>query len=137
MRVQYTPDRVRSSWEVQGKTTCGCSRAPGRSFQRGWVLTPLGIAGSDNQLFHSLPGDERRCDDIPEDQHESYKEISITAVELAVNVGLMTSISDRWPRHVQENWMEWIIDTEKLLRAKIAEAQSFAEYFDDREDKDL
>ena len=58
-------------------------------------------------------------------------------MELAVNVGLMTSISDRWPRHVQENWMEWIIDTEKLLRAKIAEAQSFAEYFDDREDKDL
>ena len=52
-------------------------------------------------------------------------------MELLVNVGLIDSISQKWPQVVQDNWAERLENLDKQLQQEIVEVQNFAEAFDD------
>ena len=67
---------------------------------------------------------------------ESFSEVRELAgdcIELLVNVGIIDSISPRWPPEVVEQWTDRL----QLMRGSIArwtrEVQEFASAWDDRE----
>ena len=49
---------------------------------------------------------------------------------LMVNVGLMDSVSARWPYEVQEQWHDRIGDIKMRLTREIQEVQEFASSYD-------
>jgi len=53
-----------------------------------------------------------------------------TMMDMAVTVGLIDSISERWPEDVQEQWRQWIDDTTELCDSRMQEAQTFASSHD-------
>lgn len=61
---------------------------------------------------------------------DSFRELCHSAVEFLVNVGLIDSISARWPEDVQEQWEEWKTDSLVGLSRRMEEAQHFASSHD-------
>jgi len=51
--------------------------------------------------------------------------------ELMVHIGLMSSIAEKWPEEVQENWDQKVRQIQRRAEKEIREIQSFAEYYDE------
>lgn len=63
-------------------------------------------------------------------QQELFRDVCNTAMELCVNMGLFSAVSQHWPEDVRQNWEERMKATNEWLHTQIEEVQSFAEAFD-------
>jgi len=48
-----------------------------------------------------------------------------------VHIGLMSSVAERWPEDVQENWDQRVTQIRRRAERDIREIQGFAEYYDE------
>jgi hypothetical protein len=67
---------------------------------------------------------------VADREHSEFEELCNEAMALCINVGIMDSVSDRWPEHVQEAWYERIMDIKRRLGQEIVEVQEFASSYD-------
>ena len=64
-------------------------------------------------------------------RNAAFREVSATLAELMVHIGLMSSIAEKWPEEVQENWDQKVRQIQRRAEKEIREIQSFAEYYDE------
>lgn len=58
------------------------------------------------------------------------RELAADCIEMLVNVGIIDSISERWPEAVQERWHERIDMLRQNINQTTAEVQEFASAWD-------
>lgn len=76
------------------------------------------------------PLDARGGDSITDAEQDLFKEVCTSAMELCVNMGLFSAVSQHWPDEVRANWEQRLISTNEWLQSQIEEVQAFAEAFD-------
>ncbi len=59
-----------------------------------------------------------------------FSEVVLKLAELQVNVGLIGTIVETLPEHVQENWVERQEEIIRWAQTQIEEVQEFASAFD-------
>lgn len=59
-----------------------------------------------------------------------FQALCIAAIELVVNVGIMDSISDRWPDEVKDNWDARMENLTERMQQETEEIQQFGVAFD-------
>jgi hypothetical protein len=59
------------------------------------------------------------------------RELSADLVDLAVNVGIMGSVMDRYPQEVQDNWDERIAEIRSWVQDQTGQIQQFGEAYDE------
>jgi len=74
-------------------------------------------------------GRERMADD---EGFHLVRELAADCIEMLVNVGIIDSISDRWPPEVQDNWRQKIEQLRDNVNSTTAEVQEFASTWDDQ-----
>lgn len=70
----------------------------------------------------------------PEYPEDVFRDLSANCMDLLINVGLMNTIREHWPEHVQENWTEKMQSMNMWIHQQIEEVQTFAEAFDEGEE---
>lgn len=60
----------------------------------------------------------------------AYAELRENAVDLLVNVGIISSIRERWPEEVQQNWINELQGMSERLTDDLRVAQEFASGLD-------
>ena len=59
------------------------------------------------------------------------RELSADLVDLAVNVGIMGSVMDRYPQEVQDGWDERIAEIRSWVSDQTRQIQQFGEAYDE------
>lgn len=67
---------------------------------------------------------------MEEDQYSEYRELAADFAETLVNVGLINSISGKWPTEVQERWHERLREMREWAHEQTSQAQDFASAYD-------
>jgi hypothetical protein len=67
---------------------------------------------------------------MAEREYSEFHELCIEAITLTINVGLMDSVSSRWPEDVQTAWIERMQQIKMRLSREIEEVQEFASSYD-------
>jgi hypothetical protein len=67
---------------------------------------------------------------MAEHEYSEFHELCIEAITLTINVGLLDSVSNRWPDEVQEAWIERMQQIRMRLSREIEEVQEFASSYD-------
>jgi hypothetical protein len=68
--------------------------------------------------------------DLPR-HDELFNELCVATMELTVNVGIISSIADRWPEEVQDNWCDKLEEAITWARRQMGEVQEFATSWDE------
>lgn len=63
-------------------------------------------------------------------QDEEFRELVQNSAELTINVGIINSVSSRWPEDVQRNWLEKIELMNAWINDQVREVQEFASALD-------
>jgi hypothetical protein len=63
-------------------------------------------------------------------EYSEFHDLCIEAITLTINVGILDSVSERWPEEVQERWVERMGEIKQRLSQEIAEVQEFASSYD-------
>jgi hypothetical protein len=66
-----------------------------------------------------------------EDENEQLQRTTWALFNLCINLGLISSVIDQYPPHVQDNFQERLKLIEAQAQVLIEETQSFGEAFDD------
>lgn len=69
-------------------------------------------------------------DTAASERGEQFRGLTADVVELAIHVGMMGSAAHEWPREVQENWDERVVQYRRWANQQILEIQQFAESYD-------
>lgn len=76
-------------------------------------------------------GDEQEdLENIDEDFSDTFAGLQKSAIDLLVNVGIISSIRTRWPADAQQNWVRELQNMTERIDDDIRTAQEFASAFD-------
>lgn len=60
----------------------------------------------------------------------AFQELQHCAVDLLINVGIISSLRERWPEEVQQNWINELHDMKERMDDEVRVAQEFASALD-------
>lgn len=67
---------------------------------------------------------------LDEQFSKAFRELCRNAIDLCVNVGIISSMMPRWPADVQQNWIEELNNMGERMNDEIRNVQEFASSFD-------
>lgn len=61
---------------------------------------------------------------------DAFKALRESTIDLLINVGLIMTLSDKWPEEVQKRFAGKLDTVTGELRREMGEVQDFGQYFD-------
>lgn len=78
-----------------------------------------------------MAGEEQEdLENVDEDFSDTFAGLQKSAVELLVNVGIISSLMPRWPVDAQQNWIKELQNMTERIDDEVRTAQEFASAFD-------
>lgn len=74
--------------------------------------------------------DEENDSSLEDSFDLAYRDLCEASIGLLVNVGIISSIRERWPDDAQENWVREVQNMTEKLEDHTRTAQEFASSFD-------
>jgi len=68
---------------------------------------------------------------MPEETDNELQRTTWAMFSLCMNLGLIASVIDQYPEHVQSNFNERLVETREWAEKQMEEAQTFGEAYDD------